>query len=422
MKTKFSLSVAFGSIWLLVSLFFAVNWAREISNALPVVYVWWVIAGVALLPGFLMSSMFFSNMLHWKTAEYPKTYEDTTVIICAHNEEDSVARSIKSVLLQRYSGSISVLVVDNASSDLTRQEIFRMMPHAGTNRSVRYLFCAEPGKARALNTGLAHVHTTHFITLDADTCLERDAVQRIMDHIVHSGSGCVAGNLFVSNAHASMSAKMQNYDYLLSIAAVKRFQGSYKSTLVAQGAFSAYKTAVVKRLGGWRNVLGEDIVLTYQILREGLASTYEPLAAGYTTVPETLGSLYSQRRRWAIGMLEGLSTVPPWRQGSLFSRFFTWVNVSVIYLDLAFLFGFIPGVIMALCGYYYLAGFLTLFTAATCILLYINMYIYQKKLRIPFENSLCGFVCFLLFFQSIQSCAALHGYLTAVLSTNRSWQ
>lgn len=136
--------------------------------------------------GFLMSSMFFSNMLHWKTAEYPKTYEDTTVIICAHNEEDSVARSIKSVLLQRYSGSISVLVVDNASSDLTRQEIFRMMPHAGTNRSVRYLFCAEPGKARALNTGLAHVHTTHFITLDADTCLERDAVQRIMDHIVHS--------------------------------------------------------------------------------------------------------------------------------------------------------------------------------------------------------------------------------------------
>lgn len=38
---------------------------------------------------------------------------------------------------------------------------------------------------------------------------------------------------------------MQNYDYLLSIAAVKRFQGSYRSTLVAQGAFSAYNTAAL---------------------------------------------------------------------------------------------------------------------------------------------------------------------------------
>ena len=45
---------------------------------------------------------------------------------------------------------------------------------------------------------------------------------------------------------------------LISIAAIKRFQGSYGSTLVAQGAFSAYDTDAVRRAGGWEQCAGED--------------------------------------------------------------------------------------------------------------------------------------------------------------------
>ena len=44
--------------------------------------------------------------------------------------------------------------------------------------------------------------------------------------------------------------------------------------------------------------MGEDIVLTYQLLRQKLPSTYEPGAVGYTTVPETFNGLYNQRKRW----------------------------------------------------------------------------------------------------------------------------
>ena len=92
---------------------------------------------------------------------------------------------------------------------------------------------------------------------------------------------------------------------------------------MAQGAFSAYRTEVVRETGGWQNVLGEDIVLTYALLQQGLVSSYEPAAVGYTEVPQTCNGLYNQRKRWAIGMLEGLSSVPPWRQGSAYSLYFT---------------------------------------------------------------------------------------------------
>lgn len=317
-----------------------------------------------------MSTMFFFNLLHWKLKEYPDTQEATTIIMCAHNEEKTIAQSIQSIASQEYKGPIRLLVVDNASNDCTKQEIMRMQAAGFANCSVEYVYCGQPGKAHALNAGLELVCTPHFITVDADTCLDKQAVQKIMNHIVSCRSACVAGNLFVQNAKASLTAKMQNYDYLLSIAAVKRFQGSYRSTLVAQGAFSAYQTEEVRKIGGWKDTLGEDIVLTYQLLQQGLPSSYEPGAVGYTTVPETLDGLYSQRKRWAIGMLEGLSAVPPWKQGTAFSRYFTFLNLSIIYIDLAFLFGFIPGVIFALAGYYYLAGFLTLFTVAVCVLLF----------------------------------------------------
>lgn len=369
-----------------------------------------------------MSTMFFFNLLHWKLKEYPDTQEATTIIMCAHNEEKTIAQSIQSIASQEYKGPIRLLVVDNASNDCTKQEIMRMQAAGFANCSVEYVYCGQPGKAHALNAGLELVCTPHFITVDADTCLDKQAVQKIMNHIVSCRSACVAGNLFVQNAKASLTAKMQNYDYLLSIAAVKRFQGSYRSTLVAQGAFSAYQTEEVRKIGGWKDTLGEDIVLTYQLLQQGLPSSYEPGAVGYTTVPETLDGLYSQRKRWAIGMLEGLSAVPPWKQGTAFSRYFTFVNLSIIYIDLAFLFGFIPGVIFALAGYYYLAGFLTLFTVAVCVLLFFSMYLYQKKLKIPFQNSAWGFLCFLLFFQTIQSTAALHGYLTGLLHRKEGWK
>ncbi len=422
LKAKFILSIFFGSLWLAFSTFFAVGWAQEVSQTLPVIYVWWVIIGIALLPGFLMSCMFFSNLLHWNIKNYPDTQEDTTIIMCAHNEEQTISQSIQAIINQQYKGHIRLLVVDNASSDYTKQEIAKLQGLQSENCLVEYIYCAKPGKAMALNTALSLICTPHFITVDADTYLEKNAVQNIMNQIVYCNSACVAGNLFVQNPKASLITKMQNYDYLLSIASIKRFQGSYQSTLVAQGAFSAYETDAVRKAGGWQDVLGEDIVLTYQLLQQGFSSTYEPKAVGYTRVPETLIDLYKQRKRWAIGMLEGLSVVPPWKQGRVLSRYFAYVNLSVIYLDLAFLFGFLPGVILALFGCYYFVGFLTLITIVVCILLFFNMYLYQKKLKIPFGDSICGFVCFLLFFQIIQSIASLHGYLIQLRHGKGEWK
>ena len=422
MKKNFLLSLAFSLVWLFVSVCFAIGWGREASYFLSPVYVWWAIIGIALLPGFLMSMMFFSNLLHWTRKEYPETDLDTTVIMCAYNEEANIARAIHAIFNQNYAGRIRLIVVDNRSTDKTKEIIEAQRKLCTPRRCLEYAYCETPGKANALNCGLKLVCTRYFLTVDADTFLERSAVQRMMNHIACRKCACVAGNLFVENTRKTITTQMQIYDYLLSIAAVKRFQGSYGATLVAQGAFSVYNTAMVRQSGGWKDVLGEDIVLTYTLLSRGGLSTYESGAVGYTHVPETLNALYNQRKRWAIGMMEGLSEVPPWKQSGKYPRHFVLVNLSVIYLDVAFLLGMIPALVLALFGYYYLAGILTLLSLAVSALLFFTMYKYQKNLKIPFRDSLFGFVCFLLFFQAIQSAAAVHGYLIHLFHRRGEWE
>ncbi len=418
----------FGFIWLLVSTIFGVWWAEDVSNYLPVAYVWFVIIGIALFPGFLMSSMFFSNLMHISVNECEETAEDTTVIMCAHNEEETIIETIECVYRQNYAGHIRLLIIDNCSTDDTKIKIEeyaeeeKKKSNINSKISIEYVYCDIPGKANALNCGLKLVDTSHFITVDADTYLEGNAIQNIMNHIVAKKSVCVAGNLFVKNVKSTIFTKMQNYDYLISIAAIKRFQGSYNSTLVAQGAFSAYQTSAIRKIGGWRDCLGEDIVLTYQLLEENKSSTYEPTAVGYTVVPDSLNALYNQRKRWAIGMLEGFSAVKPWKQGSCYSKYFTIINILIMYLDIAYLFGFIPGVFLALFSYYYFVGYLTLVALLVSVILYFSVYHFQRKLKIPFENSYIGFLFFLIFFQVIQSSAALHGYVTRLLKGKEVWK
>ena len=176
MKKNFLLSLAFSLVWLFVSVCFAIGWGREASYFLSPVYVWWAIIGIALLPGFLMSMMFFSNLLHWTRKEYPETDLDTTVIMCAYNEEANIARAIHAIFNQNYAGRIRLIVVDNRSTDKTKEIIEAQRKLCTPRRCLEYAYCETPGKANALNCGLKLVCTRYFLTVDADTFLERSAV------------------------------------------------------------------------------------------------------------------------------------------------------------------------------------------------------------------------------------------------------
>ena len=420
----FALSCGAALLWLMISTWLSLPWLRHVAKFLPDWYVLLVIMGIALLPGYLMNAMFVSNLFHSRSeASLAPCREPVAVLICARNEEESIYQTIERIVAQQYEGRLEILCVDNGSMDRTADEINRAAAALSTpQRSICLLGCEQHGKAHALNVGLSRVNTRYFITVDADTLLDTHAVLRIIRRIAQSGAGCVAGNLLVRESGNAVQ-KMQIYDYLISIAAIKRFQGSYGSTLVAQGAFSAYDTQAVKRAGGWEQCAGEDIVLTYRLLSQGFSSLYEPGAIGYTAVPRTLRAMCRQRIRWARGMFDGLRAVRPWRQNGFFGGYFESVNVSIVFLDLAFIFGFWAGVVLLCFGRSWFVGWMTLWMLPALLVNAWSVYAFQRGQEgIVIRHSVMGILCFFVAFQTLQSLCSLIGYAQAALRRPLSWK
>ena len=145
------------------------------------------------------------------------------------------------------------------------------------------------------------------------------------------------------------------------------------------GPFSLYRAASLREVGGWPDAIGEDIVLTWKIMEQGSRVYFEPLAVGFTSVPETFTVFARQRSRWSRGMIEGLRTVPPWRQQHGLAKVFTGLDVAIPFLDAAYVFLWIPGLVLACFGEFWIVGPMTLAVIPLTLAVYAVLYHYQNK-------------------------------------------
>jgi biofilm PGA synthesis N-glycosyltransferase PgaC len=154
---------------------------------------------------------------------------------------------------------------------------------------------------------------------------------------------------------------------------------------------------------------------------------YEPLALASTTVPARVGVFMRQRSRWARGMFEGISAVPPWRQPRVLAKIVAGVDYLVPLLDVGYVFFWIPGVILAAFGYPLIFSWWSMLLLPITVLIYglLRRWQEQHVLR-PFRVSLPadrrGFFGYLLGYQALASTASLRGYWQYVSGSRRSWK
>ena len=349
-----------------------------------------------------------------------------SILIACRNEENKIVNTLQYIKNQDYPGDIHVVLIDNGSIDRTSEEAKITAECLGL--SLRIIREEVPGKFNALNTGLKEVNTRYVITLDADTLLHQSAVRYLVSRILSAPDDvcAVAGAVLVRNSRKNWLTKIQEWDYFLGIASIKRLQGLYQGTLVAQGAYSIYKTDALKEVGGWPDAIGEDIVLTWSFLRNGWKVYFEPLAVAFTDVPETLTYYIKQRSRWARGMIEALRVTKPWQQPILFVKYLTGVNLIMPYLDFTYTFCWIPGLVLAFFGVYWIVGPMTILVLPLTLLSYYLLYIFQKsvfqKLNLRIRKNILGFWLFVLCYQMILSPVSVWGYIQEVLLLKRVWK
>lgn len=236
----------------------------------------------------------------------------------------------------------------------------------------------------------------------------------------------VAGSVLVRNSRYNFVTKIQEWDYFHGIAAVKRLQSLYQGTLVAQGAFSLYKTSVLKEVGGWPDKVGEDIVLTWAILAKGYRVGYAEDACLFTNAPTTWKQFIGQRQRWSRGLIEAFKE--HWRLllKRRMTTLFIWWNAMFPYMDLVYTFAFIPGIVLALFGHYFIAGPLTLLVLPLAMVVNYIMYGIQNRMfrsqGLKVRRNIFGFVFYALFYSLVLQPACVVGYLKELLFRKKSWE
>jgi poly-beta-1,6-N-acetyl-D-glucosamine synthase len=425
---KFVLSVAFAIVWVGLSAWISMPWIDELTAAVNTFSAWLIVGLVAYLPGFIVALMVMSLILDRQpTLRVVKPTTGVTVIVAARNEQAGIANTIRSLSRSDYAGPVTVILADNGSTDDTCGTARRAAEEFGVNLLIVHE--TAPGKSHALNTALEQVTTPYVVTVDADTLLHPQALRRLVSRLESApvDTVAVAGAVLVHNSRTNLLTRMQEWDYYLGIAGVKRMQGLYQSTLVAQGAFSLYVTDRVRQVGGWPDAIGEDIVVTWRLMQGGERVLFEPTSVAFTDVPEKLSQFMRQRARWARGMFEGLRAVPPWRQRRVLTKFIAGIDLFIPLLDIGYALIWLPGVVLFFIGVPLIVSIWTLLVLPVTVIVYGLLRIYQTRrvfgpLGLKLRRNWFGYVAFLLAYQALCSIAAIVGYAQFLAGSRRRWK
>lgn len=236
---------------------------------------------------------------NWTRPDIP--WPALTVLIPAYNEQEYVGRTIESVAAATYPDDVSIVVIDDGSTDGTYAEACE---YATENTTV--IQRANGGKHAALNEGLKHATTDIIVAVDADSVIAPDALQLLVKEFDRNPeAGAIAGNIKVAN-RGSLITNLQALEYIVGINTFRRAFDLLGVVTVVPGSLGAFKRGALDAVGGYSgDTVTEDFDLTIEILKAGHA-IHASEGVVYTEGPETWHDLYNQRLRWFGGNIQTL--------------------------------------------------------------------------------------------------------------------
>jgi biofilm PGA synthesis N-glycosyltransferase PgaC len=424
--------------YLTFAVWFSGPWRSELEDAIGPISAWVIPTLLAYIPTLVIGFLCFTLLLTrysappldapvgpWPDGQWPPI----TVIVAAFNEERAIEPTLEHIGASAYAGPVEVVLADNNSTDQTAALGGSVASRLGL--SYRRSFEPLAGKHHALNTALLDVTTPIVVTVDADTLLHREALTYLIARVTSRPQDqhvcACAGALIAENANHNFLTRMQGWDYRLGINGVKRTQAAYNSALVAQGAFSAYWSDDIRAVGGWPDAIGEDIVLTWSLMDSRGLVQYEPVALGATVVPERVRHFMRQRARWARGMIEGIGINPPQRQPRVLAKFVAGIDYLVPFLDIGYVFFWVPGVILFIFGYPLLFSWWSMLVIPITLVVYGFLRRWQDRtvfsaLGVRPAPDRRGFFGYLFGYQALTSAASLWGYAQQLRGAGRRWK
>jgi hyaluronan synthase len=256
-------------------------------------------------------------------------YPDVSIIIAAKNEEQGIFKTITTCVNSLYPGKIECIIIDDGSTDGTKNEIERAEKFYGSDKIKLIVFPKNKGKREAMSIGINSSLHEIIIFVDSDSFLAPDAIKHITEHFLENKNiGAVAGNTKVENINKNYLTKMQSIQYAVSFDVYKASESVHHAVTCCPGCFSAYRKIAIKPLvNAWKeheflgskSTFGDDRGLTNFVL-QGWSIIYCEKAKATTIVPEKFRTYWRQQLRWKKS----------WIREGVFASTFMWKRTHIL--------------------------------------------------------------------------------------------
>ncbi len=257
--------------------------------------------------GLLATSFYFINLfMYYRKYRDPGEATDKTIslIVPAYNEEQGIARTIKSLLALDYpKEKVEIIVVDDGSSDKTYRiaQTFASSAHP----VVKVFTKQNGGKASAMNLGIGKARGEIVVTMDADSFIRPAALRKMIVYFTRPEVMCVSPSMGVYKPKG-LWGRIVQIEYYMGVFLRKSF-ATMNAIHVTPGAFSAYRKQFFTKYGGFQvGNITEDLEMALRIQSNHYVIQNAPRAVAYTSSPESFKALLYQRRRWYIGLMKNL--------------------------------------------------------------------------------------------------------------------
>lgn len=224
-----------------------------------------------------------------------------TILAPGKNEGGHIFKLVQSLREQTYT-NYEIIIVDDGSDDDT-PTICRDLERAGyIDRFIRSN--VRGGKASAANFGLRYAKGKYVVHLDADSSLDRDAIEKILIPFYYdSRIKAVGGTVKVRNAQDSICTSMQALEYLKTIQVGRMVTNHLRILHIISGAFGAFERKTLENVGGWDIGPGLDGDVTQKFRKARYRIYFAEDAICMTSVPVKWKALFKQRERWSKSLV-----------------------------------------------------------------------------------------------------------------------
>ncbi len=218
----------------------------------------------------------------------PAELPSVSLIVAAHDEEEGIARWVRSSQAFDYPRDrFEIVVVSDGSNDRTAE----CAAAAGADLVFEI---PRGGKVTALNAAVAKARGEVLAFSDANSAWEPAALRRLVARLADSRIGYVCGRLRLDGD----GGQNQEGLYWRYETAVRGLESSLAGVTAGNGAINVIPREAYIELEPTR---GQDISFPFELTKRGRRAVFEPTAVAWEPMAANLGSEFRRKRRMLAG-------------------------------------------------------------------------------------------------------------------------